>query len=184
MVDPTPPNQATVRCQPILSPRTPQRRFQMMLEKKIRLRSCSHCVKGRPIVLTKKVGMKTRKPSSAAVLIVRTAAPAPIRGCFHRMVIARPSVVTGLSPAAASGFIPVRSRTSSSAISPPTATNTTEAQKVLYWPRSGIRKLANNEPKVGNPPVKANQNQPAAELKRLGGVAAAIQTRKPKANRG
>src|ERR1700716_1102314 len=145
MAQPTPPNQAPVRGQPILSPRTPQRRFQMMLEKKIRLSSCSHCVKGRPIVLTKKVGMKTRKPSSAAVLIVRTTAPAPIRGCLQRMVMARPRVVTGLSP---------------------TATNTTEAQKVLYCPRSGIRKLANNEPNVGNPPVKANQNQPAAELSR------------------
>jgi hypothetical protein len=43
------------------------------------------------------------------------------------------------------------------------ATITSESQKVLYTPMAGAEKAAITEPRVGRPPVKANQNHPAAE---------------------
>ncbi len=46
-------------------------------------------------------------------------------------------------------------------------------------PSHGTVKLATSEPRVGSPPVKANQNQPTAEPSRCLGVTAVTQTRKP-----
>ena len=70
------------------------------------------------------------------------------------------------------------------AINPPMITSPRETQKVPYFPMMGMVMLATSEPSVGRPPVKPNQNQPAAVESRSAGVMVTIQTRKPKANSG
>ena len=64
------------------------------------------------------------------------------------------------------------------------ATITSESQKVLYTPRSGTEMAATTAPRVGSPPVKANQNHPAAEPLMCTGVTVWAQTRNPKAKSG
>jgi hypothetical protein len=64
------------------------------------------------------------------------------------------------------------------------ATITSESQKVLYTPIRGVETAATSAPSVGRPPVKANQNHPAADPLSSTRVTVWIQTRKPKAKSG
>jgi hypothetical protein len=64
------------------------------------------------------------------------------------------------------------------------ATITSESQKVLYTPIRGTEAAATTAPRVGRPPVKANQNHPAAEPLMCTGVTVCAHTKNPKAKSG
>src|SRR4051812_15428984 len=113
--------------------------------------------------------MKTRKPNCGAVLITRTRQPIAIFGSFQAIVTPERSVASGSSPGGASRRRPVGSRTPSSAMRPPTSTSPSDSQSVAYGPTRGTATLARSDPRVGNPPEKANQNQPTAVPSRAGG---------------
>lgn len=132
-----------------------------------------------PTVSVKKNGIQTRKPNWEPVLTTRTAAPTATRG-RRRMIETLPArVASGRSPCGASGERPVGSRTSSRASSPPSVTSPRAHHRVWYEPIAGIVALATREPRVGRPPVKANQYQPTAVPIRRGSVAAVTHTRNP-----
>src|ERR1700675_2371984 len=133
----------------------------------------------KPIVLVKKVGRKTRKPNCGAVLIIRTTQPIVVFGFFQAIATLEKSESIDRFPAGSKRRNPVTSVTPNRVTRPPTRTNPSEHQRVPYWPISGMKKLASNEPSVGNPPVNANQNQPTADPRRLSEVVTAIQTRNP-----
>src|ERR1700733_6296477 len=129
----------------------------------------------KPIVLVKKVGKKTRKPNCGAVLIIRTTQPIVVFGFLQAIVTLEKSESIERLPAGRRRRNPVTSVTPKRVTRPPTRTNPSEHQSVPYWPIHGTKKLANNEPRVGNPPVNANQHQPTADPRRLCDVVAALQ---------
>src|ERR1700719_2788429 len=120
-----------------------------------------------------------RNPNCGAVLIIRTTQPMVVLGCSQAMATLEKSESIDLFPAGISLRKPLTSVTPRRVTKPPTKTNPSEHQSVAYWPINGTKKLASNEPSVGNPPVNANQNQPTAEPRRLSDVVVAIQTRNP-----
>ncbi len=116
--------------------------------------------------------------------MMRTTQPMAVLGMRHAIATLSSTVLSGFSPAGASRRRPVGSCVPNRATRPPKTTRANEIHKVAYAPIRGTVKLASSDPSVGNPPVNANQNQPTAVPRRLGGVTAVIQTRKPYANNG
>src|SRR5699024_12187110 len=95
--------------------------------------------------------------------------------------------LVGLLPfSSATGLLPCGSRTPTTQITTPIVTSTKERIRVPYrlMPSGPMASPATAEPRVGNPPVKANQNQPATEPRIRSGLAICAHTRNENANSG
>ena len=112
----------------------------------------------KPIVLVKNVGRKTRNPNCGAVLIIRTTQPIVVFGFFQAIVMLEKSESIERLPAGRRRRNPLTSVTPKRVTRPPIRTKPSEHHSVPYWPIHGTKKLASNEPSVGNPPVNSNQN--------------------------